>query len=83
MLLSEITHKTTLKSIAKHNICIDELSSLEELRLIIRRASRRLWQSKNKEYFKMKYMNEYRGALLSSAKERTMVRQFMKILPHV
>ena len=86
MLLSDITHKTTLKSITKHNITPDQLAniqSLDELRLIIQRASRRLWQGNHREYFKDKYINEYRDKVLTSAKERTKIRQFFRELPQV
>lgn len=86
MLLSDITHKTTLKSITKHNITPDQLAniqSLDELRLIIQRASRRLWQGNHREYFKDKYINEYRDKVLTSAKERTKIRQFFRELPQL
>lgn len=86
MLLTDITHKTTLKSITKHNITPDQLAnirSLDELRLIIQRCSRRLWQGNNREYFKDKYINEYRTRVLTSAKERTKIMQFFRELPQI
>ena len=86
MLLSDINHKTTLRSITKHNITPDQLAniqSLDELRLIIQRCSRRLWQSNHRDYFKNKYINEYRDKVLTSAKERTKIRQFFRELPQV
>jgi hypothetical protein len=86
MLLSEITHKTTLKSITKHNITPDQLANIESidaLRLIIQRSSRRLWQGNHRDYFKAKYTNEYRDRVLTSAKERTKIMQFFRELPQV
>ena len=63
MLLKNITHKTSLNAIKKHNITeeqLESINSLQELRLYIQRASRRLWYKNNKQYFKDKYMNDYR-----------------------
>lgn len=73
MLLNDITHKTTLKGITKHNITENELlkiQTLQELHLYIRRASRRLWQRRNKDYFKQKYETLY--------KERCQNRYYLK-----
>lgn len=58
MLLADIRHKTTLKSLEKHNITEDKLNefnTIDELRIYISRCSRRLWQRKNKDYFKNRY----------------------------
>ena len=63
MLLKNITHKTSLSAIKKHNITEEQLESMQtvsELKLFIQRASRRLWYKNNKQYFKDKYVNEYR-----------------------
>lgn len=85
MMINQITHKTTINAIIKHNITEEELMnihSLEELKLFIRRASRRLWYKHNREYFKNKYQSDYKERVLQQSKERTLVKQYMKELPH-
>ena len=85
MLINQITHKTTINAIIKHNITEEELMnihSLEELKLFIRRASRRLWYKHNREYFQNKYRTDYKERVLQQSKERTLVKQYMKELPH-
>jgi len=52
-----------LNQYIKHNITeeqLESINSLQELRLYIQRASRRLWYKNNTQYFKDKYMNDYR-----------------------
>jgi len=76
MLLSDIKHKTTLKGIIKHNITDDVLQniqSLPDLHLYIRRSSRRLWQGQNRQYFKDKYEDTY--------KQQIQNRNYLKQLP--
>lgn len=76
MLLSDIKHKTTIKGITKHNITDDVLQniqSIEDLHVYIRRCSRRLWQSKNRQYFKDKYTDTYKQQIQS--------RNYLKHLP--
>ena len=78
MLLSDIKHKTTLNAIKKHNITDEQLLEMKDtkdLRLYIRRASRRLWQQKNKKYFQDYYYENY-DSIASS-------KYYFNLLPNV
>ncbi len=85
MLINQITHKTTINAIIKQKITEEELlniHTLEELKLFIRRASKRLWYKNNKEYVQNKYQSDYKERVLQQSKDRTLVKQYMKELPN-
>ena len=76
MLKENITHKSTLKAISKHNITDEMLLGIpdhETLKLVILRASRRYWARNHKQYIKEKYINEYRDKYNN--------RKYLKELP--
>jgi hypothetical protein len=58
MLKSDIYHTATLNAIEKYNITddmIEQLENIQELRKYIANFSRRVWQRKNKSYYKERY----------------------------
>ena len=84
MLLSDIHHKHTLKAIKKHQITDEDLlqvNNLQDLQILIRRYSRRLWYKENKQYFKDKYKNEYKEKVLPIIRQTMSNKYYLHLLP--
>ena len=85
MIIDDIKHKTVLIAIKKHNITNDilqNIANMKDLHLYIRRASQKLWYHNNKDYFKNKYINEYKERVLPIIKARNSFQYYFKKLPN-
>ena len=79
MLLNEIQHKSTLKSIQKHNIPIEKYNTIDELRYDIQLIRHREWNHQNREYFRLKMNIQYHE---KKKKQKELVNYF-KELPNI
>ena len=69
MLLSEITHKTTLKFVTENNIDLSPFENKQQLREYINKNIMKIYRQKNSQYFKDYMRKNYHTMKAKKAEE--------------